>query len=220
MLRIGSNTYELVRAYSGFFVWLEGQAPPADAQDWRLELHYVPSEQNPARPDGLWEYLRLTLHPFRFHTPDWHELGEFGILSPDQELDPVLNLSSVENLLARWHHKEEVWDVAPETLVIKPSSGYLFTCELDGSLWRTREDGEDLHLLEEIPFAEAVVTVPINTADPVKAARAFAAREIKLHEMDGNRVTPPDWRRAKDPNAPLSNSHQVVLPTPWRKSLA
>ena len=53
--------------------------------------------------------------------------------------------------------------------------------------------------------------------DPVAAAQVVAARELKLTAFDGSRVTRPDWRREKEPEAPLDNCHYVTLRTPWRK---
>ena len=79
---------------------------------------------------------------------------------------------------------------------------------------------DELRLLDEIPFAEVYAKVPINAADPVAAARAFATREVGLAETAAARTTPPDWRREENPQAPLDSHHHVTLHTPWQSHLA
>ena len=222
MLRIGSRSYDLVRAHSGFFLWHGLQRHVEHLQRWRMEFHYVPSDQDPGRPDATWEYLRLSMHPHDYCLADWRDLTGFRSRSFNEELNPLLNWTSLENLLSKsWFHKEELDNPCPENLTIRWNEGYLFTCELDGFLRRSDDaEEEDFHLLDQIPFAEATVEVPINAADPVATARAILAREIKLSECASSRITPHDWRREKDPNAQLSPSHHVSILTPWRQQLA
>jgi hypothetical protein len=238
MLHIGSRSYDLVRGQSEFSLTFDSPFHPQARQHWQLDAQYVPSDDDPGRDDGHWEHLRLTIQPFIFQVRDWRDLTGFRHKGSDPDnLDPILNNTVTENLLAReFQTHEEVYDVRPDSLTVKRLNGYLFSVELTGGFLRgDRED--ELHMLDEIPFAEVMVRVPLNAADPVATARAIMAREIGLTETGPARLTRHDWRRHPSslicdennivasrglgshpsPGAPLDTSHQVVLTTPWRK---
>jgi hypothetical protein len=80
MLQLGTRTYELIRAHSGFFLELDPEPFTEPRRQWRLEAHWVPSCFNDPLPDnaGL-EYLRLTVTADRYHVSDWRELTGLGL---------------------------------------------------------------------------------------------------------------------------------------------
>jgi hypothetical protein len=175
----------------------------------------VPAATLPTRDDGQWEYLRLTVQPFDFQANDWRELTGFRHVGAPDELDPDLDYCTVENLLAKYDGKEETHEVSLDEIAVKPVDDYLFNVELAGII-SYRGDEENLHLVEQLPFAEAILHVPINTTDPIAAARAKVAQAIGLKEIESARVVPADWRRKKDPAAPLASNHSIALTTRWR----
>lgn len=217
MLRIGQKQYELVRAQSGFFVELFPPDPIKRTQSWRLDAHYVPCEGNPPRADGLWEYLRLTLHSEHYHLDNWRNLTGLGLDNDDE--DTWFGGADLENLLAgRFVHEEDI--ILPGRLEVTWVNDYLFHCEFDGTLRREDKTEEDLEFADDLPFAEVSVGVPINAADPVATALALAKRAVGLTEISGGRVTRHDWRIKEGRQGPLLDHHQVSLQTPWRQHLA
>ena len=220
MLRMGQRSYELVRAVSHFHVTIGGRRREPGDQQWMLDAHYVPSAEDLGREDGDWEYLRLTIHPWEFKVADWRELAKLGVESQEEcGADPVLFHTNIENLLARRKSRGETChEVTPGIFKLRHNGGYFFTCEFDGA-FEDDEGEKEFTLLDEVPFGEVTVHPPINVKDAVAAGCAIAAREIKLTEFDGSRVTPPDWRREEKADAPLDNYHHVRLRTPWRKAL-
>lgn len=220
MLSIGPRKYDLVSGQSGFVVWLERRKHVKSLQQWRLDAHYVPSDQGPShRADGIWEHLRLTIFPHDHQVANWRELDGLGLGEKDGSApDPWTALVSIENLIAPLT-APELFPVVPGELKMRHTDGYHFACEFDGFVkWGDRE--EEVHVLDEIPFIEVCVRVPINAADPVANATARAIRELGPLEIEAGRITRHDWRRAKDPQATLADSHQVVLRTAWRKQSA
>jgi hypothetical protein len=216
MLQLGQRFYELVRGQGGFHLTIEPQKHPRSKQRWMFDAHYVPAERGPGRDDGEWEYLRLTIHPFDFAVSDWRELGNFGLETQGEEgADPILFHTTIENLLAE-ESEGACRRVDPGTFRARRGEGYLFHCEFKGVMERDGAE-EELSLRDEIAFTEVMLRVPINAADPVVAARAIAASEVGPKEIDGGHVLRHDWRREKDDEAPLDNSHLVVLRTPWRR---
>lgn len=217
-MRLGPQRYELVRSQSGFSVMLQPAHPARGPQAWQLDLHYVPAETNP-RPRPLWEceYLELCFQPFRFQTADWHNLSGFGFGSgPD--LDPILFNITLGNLLDGGHRCPRQ-SVFSDEITVNHLGGYHFRCQFSGSVcWDDRE--YDLEVDDEISFTEASVNVPVNSRDPLAAARAIAQREIQLADCAGHRLATADFRERKMFFSTLNQGHSVTLLTPWREQLA
>lgn len=150
---------------------------------------------------------------------DWRELSKLGEESQEEgAADRYLFHTNLENLLARaHHHKEELHAVTPGVFRLRAAGGYFFTCEFDG-MFKDEEGEKQFTLLDEVAFGEVLVHPPINVKDAVAAGRAIAARELKLTEFAGSRVTPPDWQRQNQADAPLDNYHYVTLRTPWHQA--
>lgn len=220
MLQIGPRKYDLVSGQSGFVVWLERAEHIKSSQQWRLDAHYVPSDQGPShRADGVWEHLRLTIFPHDYQVANWRELDGLGLATKDGSApEPWAALVSIENLIAPLT-APELFHVVPGELKMWHTEGYHFACEFDGFV-RWGDCEEEVRFLDEIPFTEVCLRVPINAADPVANARARAFRELGAFEVEDGRVIRHDWRRAKDPQATLADSHQVVLRTAWRNQTA
>src|SRR5260221_7975049 len=170
MLQIGSRSYQLVRGQSGFCVTIgHGDLGfPPGGQAWRLEAHYVPGDRDPgAPPEAPWEYWRLTINPMNFKLSDWRSLAD-PELWKEKEYDlPFYPLSvSIENLLPDGMARAKARAVRAGDFRVIWRKGFLFTCEFDGEI--QSKDGEEVagefRLLEEIPFAEVTVHVPINAA--------------------------------------------------------
>lgn len=217
MLRVGDRLYDLVLAQSGFHVALTEGHTKQIRQDWRLDAHYIPQPTQPAREDAGWEYLRLTIFALAYSVADWRDLCGLGLDPLHEGEESVwLGTSGLENLLARWSEREER-DLIPGDLTVKRTGGYLFACALEGAI--RYEDGreEELLLQDEIPFASVSLRVPINAPDPIKTARAIAAREIQFTDCASAHITRHDWRRQETPDALLDNAHHVILETPWRE---
>ena len=218
MLHIGPHTYELVRVQSGFVLWIEQpdwRCP--SGQNWRLDAHFVPGDHGPSRrSDGVDEYLRLAIFPHDYSVRDWRELKGLGLEPLEDESKDVvwLGLVSVENLLAP-RTAQELWHVNPGELKVRRTGDYLFTCEFDGIIKLDHRE-EELHFLDEIPFAEVCQRVPVNAREPVAYAHARAMREIGPFEIADSRVTTNDWPLKKDPNARPADAHEVVLRTAWQ----
>ena len=215
-MRLGDRHYELVRSQSGFSVTLGPAQSARGPQAWQLDLHYVPAENNP-QPRALWEveHLELCFQPFRYQTADWRELSGFGS-GPD--LDPILFNITLGNLLDGGINRPRLF-VCPDEFSVKPLGGFRFRCHFEGHIM---DDGkeQDLELDEEISFAQAGVSVPVNAADIEAAAQAIARREIRLAEFAGSHITRNDWRKEQNAAGPVEFSHRVTLFTPWRNELA
>jgi hypothetical protein len=220
MLQIGTRKYDLVSGQSGFVVWLERREHVNSLQQWRLDAHYVPSSDGPShRADGIWEHLRLTIFPHDYQVANWRELDGLGLGPKDGSApDPRAALVSIENLIAPLT-APELFHVVPGELKMRHTEGYHFACEFDGFVRRGDRE-EEVRFLDEIPFIQACLRVPINAADPVTNAHARVVRELGAFEIEDGRVTRHDWRRAKDPKATLADGHQVVLRTAWRNQTA
>ncbi|HEY3663365.1 MAG TPA: hypothetical protein VGL24_09465, partial [Chthoniobacterales bacterium] len=186
MLTLGSRSFRLVRPQSGFHVTLgDRQDLAVGDQWWRFEAHYVPADDDRGPgPVDTWEYWRLMISPMLFQTNDWRLLTEYAISEPADFPFPA---GSAENLLGGGGSRADALMLRPGELRVLRRDGFLFTCEFEGEidLPAGHEGGEEpveFRLLDEIPFAGVSVHVPVNSADPVKAARALAAREIGLGE--------------------------------------
>jgi hypothetical protein len=219
MLRIGTNEYELVRVQSGFAVTLH--SPDVDVlkrnQVWELVAHYAPHENRyTLRADGEPEFLRVVLQSEEYAVKDWRKLSGLGL---DQEGDHWFGHAWIENLLVG-HYDKEQWSLVPGWLDVELKHDYLFHCEFDGS--RKLADGteEDMEFKDDLPFKEVTAYAPINTADPVAAARAMAARTVGLTEFAESRVQPYDPQRKSHLSIRVNTHHIVTLQTPWRQHLA
>ena len=173
MLRIGQNQYDLVRAQSGFTVFLY---PDRDdglnrQQVWVLEAHYVPGDtQYTPRADGELEYLNLSIRSEFYAVKDWRKLSGLGL---DTESNEWIGQACLNNLLFN-KYKEECLTLRPGWLEVEHLRDFLFHCEFDGEVVRADETVEEVEFKDDIPFGELVVYVPINAADPVAKAKALA----------------------------------------------
>ena len=78
-----------------------------------------------------------------------------------------------------------------------------------------------------INLAAADKLAPLSPGDQVvltpsgdQLVANVGEEEIGQVEIASAHVTPPDWRREENPNAPLADSHGVSLRTAWRKNRA
>ena len=217
MLQIGSRSYRLVRAQSGLHVRLDPTEPGMREQEWRLDAHFVPADEDTGGElEAGWEYWRLHVNPFsRFRVEDWRELAR-GSFCEDEEIFFFVDL---ENLMERGLRTVEERGVRIGDFRITRREGYLFTCEMEGTV-AGETDGaaeEEFRMEAEIPFATVWVQVPLNAGDPVAAARAIAARELKLGSVARHALRRYDPERAG--GYPRTNGkHSVTLETPWHGS--
>ncbi len=193
MLQIGPRSYDLVRGQSGFHLILD----PSETSDfwqqrWLFHAHYVPNEADPG-PASLpapWEYLHLMINPLWLSLTDWRDLTTYN--PTDHDVGGFYPCSAtLSNLIGTQRDGGETID--PGEFRIIRRQGYLFTCEFEGEIdsETPEETGEEhLQLRDEIPFASITVRVPINSADPVTAARATAARALGLTEVARTHLTP------------------------------
>lgn len=133
---------------------------------------------------------------------------------------------SLENLLAERQGgpSGNVRTVYPGEFSILRREGYLFHCEFAGEIdpeGEERNDDterEELTLRDAIPFASVTVRVPINSSDPVAAARALAARELHLTETRRACLRPYDPKTKFHSRTLGTDRHSVLLETPWRQN--
>lgn len=217
MMTLGSRTYSLVRAQCGLRVSLSvNPRYPHERQSWTVEAHYVPDDDDAGPgPGEAWEYWRMGIQPLGFYTTtDWREL--VGLSRDDERLDPLLG--SAENLLARWHGREDVRGIHTGEFRVLRREGFLFTCEWDGEFGaQTVREGEEpgagaleFTLRDELPLREVRVEVPVNAADPLSAAKAIAARELGLTQWGRSHVELYDPAR-KVWKPQYSGKHTVLL---------
>ena len=215
MLTLGAGQYELIRSQSGFSVSLSPPQTARGPQAWQLDLHYVPTDRNP-EPQPLWEceHLELCCQPFHYQTDDWRGLTHFG----PADLDPILFNITLGNLLENQPTCTRHF-VTPDEFTVQHLEGYRFRCQLEGRLHRD-EECLALELDDEIHFAQATISVPVNAADPIATAQGLARRAIQLTEFAGSHLTRNDWRQTQGAAGPLEFAHRVTLYTPWRQQMA
>lgn len=220
MLQIGERTYDLVRNQSGFHLILDpGETSDFWQQRWSFDAHYIPSDTDPGPPpEAPWEYLRLSIQPLWLNLKDWRDLTTYN--PTDYNVGGFYPASvTLENLLISSHLQGSNRPIDPGEFLIIQRNGYLFTCEFEGEIDLETPEGtkeEHLQLRDEIPFATITVRVPINSADPVTAARAIAARELTFAEIARTHLTPYDSATAIRSRTLGRDKHNVLLETPWR----
>lgn len=231
MLRIGERIYELVQSQSGFRVILD----PSETDDfwqqrWLFDAHYVPAAGDPGPPAGaLWEYQRILINPLWLSISHWHDLTTY------HPVDHGVNgfypfAASLENLLqSRASHDEDNRIIYPDEFRVLRREGYLFHCEFEGAVNSQKEEpsGEqdeksaepaaaEFQLRDEIPFTDVTVRVPINSTDPLAAARAIAARELGLTSIGRSHLRPYNPTPRRHFRTLGTDKHTVLLETPWR----
>ena len=215
MLKIGSNCYEMVDAHSHLSVSLY---PPGDGvikrqQVWGLTASFAPEGDDYTPPTSETdEYLELWMRAENYHVQDWRELSGFG-LGEENNLWPVL--SSLSNRLEHDSQKSDL-PVTVHDLMLKRVEDFIFRCELHGARDLADDTELDLTLFDLLIFKEVVAYVPLNAADPVAAAKAMAAKYIKLTEFAGHQVTPYDPKRHTSLISHINSHHIVTLQTAWR----
>jgi hypothetical protein len=221
MLQIGSRSYQLVRAHSGFGVVVDdADLGFPGKQAWRFEAHYVPGDEDPGPPlEAPWEYWRLMINPMNFVLSDWRELADPALWDWEKDAEPFYPMCvTIENLLPDGMRGAAERTVRPGHFRVIRREGFLFTCEFDGEI--VAKEGEEVagefRLLDEFPFFEAAVHVPINAADPIVAARAMAAREIALTESARTFLKRFDPERGRLPRILGPGRHSVTIETAWR----
>ncbi len=227
MLTVGTRTYELVRAHSGFFLELDPTYALEPTQQWRLETHWVTSPDNiPESADNEPEYLRLTVTADQYRLSDWRELTGLGLEEIDDEVEgsKFYGEGTLEYFLGR--ESRPYGDVLSFDLIlgvmeVRRKEGYLFSCEFDATVKFDEGVRDELILKEDIPFAGVSMGVPIN-GNAVAIGYARARKEIGPLEIVGGHVISHDWRRKdrSDPTAMLDEMRRVLLHTPWRQRLA
>jgi hypothetical protein len=215
MLKIGSNSYEMVDAQSYISVSL---FPPGDGviqrqQLWGLTASFAP-EGDDYTPPNPWtdEYLELWMRAEKYDVPDWRELTGFG-LGEQNNLWPVL--SSLSNRLEHDFQKSDL-PISVHDLKLERVEDFIFRCELHGTRDLPDDAELDLTFFELLIFKEVVAYVPLNSADSVAVAKAMAAKYIKLTEFASHRVTPYDPKRGSSLNTHINTHHMVTLQTAWR----
>jgi hypothetical protein len=145
------------------------------------------------------------------------------VLGYESDQGFLLN-ANLENLCDQGAERGKLREACVEECRIIGRDGYGFVMEAEGEVFapegQTVEDGVtgDFRLRMEIPFASVNVSVPVNAADPLSAARAIAEREIGLKGVARSLVHRFDPERAKGLFAGHFNKHSVWLETPWRKN--
>lgn len=223
MLRIGPRVFDLVRTQSGFHVTLDPQGAPRERQQWRVEAHFVPAEDDPGEDwagdaYGAWEYWRLCVNLIMgFSVSHWHDLERASFME-DADGTEILCFPTWQNLIHLGASENQAQEVALGELRSIKREGLLFTVELDGEILAKK--GETVHgdfsTMIELPLATARIAVPLNATDPLATAKAIAKRELGLTSFSRHRL------RLHDPERPLSlkphrnSKHWVTLETAWR----
>lgn len=215
MLKIGANSYQIVEPQSSLSVTLY---PPGDLagnqqQVWQLTANFVPDgvDYTPPTP---WtdEHLELLMRADFYQVKDWRKLSGFGF--EDENTDALVLPALTNRLAERSESKELPFSLMDMSL--KYEDDFVFHCELDGV--HPLPDGKEveLKLQEMLSFKEVVAYVPINSADPVAAAKAMATKFLNLKEFGGHRVTPYDPNRPTRVSTHRNSHHIVTLETAWR----
>jgi hypothetical protein len=232
MLQIGPRKFIPVRNQSSIY-YNDAYKGSEVFTPWVIDAHFVPADSDPGRDPTMpeWEYLRLRAIHLHSRVSDWRDLEGHHLTDDDGEapdrLHSVLNPMewSWENPLFEYYTRmqSEEATIWLHEFRITRRNGYLFTCEMFGlanacpGVTTSGDNGTfPIEFTAEIPFTEAIFDIPLNASDPVAAAKAQAARDLKLYEVATAQVTPADSAKEKDPNAPLRKHHTVRLQTPWR----
>ncbi len=225
MLTLGTRTYELVRAHSGFFVELDPEWAIDPGQQWRLATHWVTGPGNlPVSADNEPDYLRLTVTAHRYRLTDWRELTGLGLDELDDEHEgiPFYGECTLEYMMGterKPYREPPSFDLILGDMKVRRMEGYLFSCEFDGTVKFDEGRMEDFFFKTEVPFAGVSMRVPIN-GNAVAAGHARATREIGPLEIVSGQVTPHDWWCKGRPEATPEDTRRVFLHTPWRQRLA
>ncbi len=221
MLTFGARSYRLVTPQSGFHVTL---GEPSDLvvghQWWTFDAQYVPEDGDAGPPPGeVGEHWQLTLAPMNFETQDWQRLIDY-VIDDDQPLHPFPQFAT--NLLDSRGSSRQMY---PGDFKIVRREGYFFHCEFEGEIVRpAAESGAPEHvdeftLRDAFPFRRVTVHLPVNSPDPVKAARAIAARDLALLETtERTTVSPYDPARGRIPRVLGPGRHSVTLEPPWHRN--
>ena len=224
MLRIGPRVFELVRNQSGLHVSLDTHAAPHERQQWRIEAHWVPADEDPgadwgSSAGGDWEYGRLAVNPIMgFSVSHWHEFDKAVLLDAGGE---VTNLcfASWQNLIHLGSGQNPLQDVTLGSLRVIQRDGYLLTLEIDGEI--SAVEGStvqgDFSAMIELPFDSVTVAVPLNAADPLATAQGIARRELGLTTFARSRVQHYDPERPTSFKPHRNSKHRVTLELPWRE---
>jgi hypothetical protein len=224
MLHIGKRSFIPVPAQCGIHLQVDPIGPAHSRQVWRIDAAFVPADEDEGTaPWSGHELWRLHVAPILgISLKDWRE-WEQVVLGYESDQGFLLN-ANLENLCAQGAERGKLREACVEECRIIGRDGYGFVMEAEGEVFapegQTVEDGVtgDFRLRMEIPFASVNVSVPVNAADPLSAARAIAEREIGLKGVARSLVTRFDPERAKGPFAGHFNKHSVWLETPWRKN--
>jgi hypothetical protein len=223
MLRIGTSHYQIVEANSALSVQLfpPGESVLGRRQVWELQAHFVPQDVDyTPRPDGEPEYLELSLRAENYQVQDWRKLSNFGMDSESDD-DPMIMASLCNRLVLTSGNRPEDMPITirqAERISDHPDDeacDFLFDVSMQGV--RRLDDGSELELEVNtiLTFKEIIAYVPLNAADPVKAAGVMAVKIIKLHKFAGSRVTPYDPARITSLTSHINSHHVVRLQTPW-----
>ncbi len=217
MLLLAHRRYRLVRSQSGFHCVINPLTGQSWSQVWRIEAHFVPDDDDPGPPPWqVWEYLRLAINPLAFlQVKHWHELERIDFLADDDGLF----FMSLENLIAG--RSAPVLDVAVSEFRTIGRDGLNLTLEMEGEVVAPSEEekakrpGEhgipvgEFKLFAALPLSSLVVAVPINSADPLAAAKGIAQRELGLSQIRAGKVKSFDPNRRS--RLPGGGSHHEVL---------
>jgi hypothetical protein len=223
MLRIGSRVFELVRNQSGLHATLDPHAAAHERQQWRIEAHWVPADEDPGADwtdsaGGGWEYGRLAVNPIMgFAVSHWHELDKAVLLDAGGEVTN-LGFASWQNLIHLGSGENPVQDVVIGGLRIIQRDGYLLTLEIDGEISPVEDSTVhgDFSAMIELPFATVTVAVPLNAADPLATAQGIARRELGLTTCARSHVRRYDPERPTSLKPHRNSKHRVMLELPWR----
>lgn len=231
MLTVNNRRFNLVRGSSGLHATLGLEEYFAGHQHWRLNLIYVPADDDAGTKYDLPECWRLSINPLSLKIADWREdLGSLRV-GLDSGNEFFLAMASFTNIVDRSYSTPASFDLEPGSLRVVRRNGLFFTMELDGEIVAAKSDEGDeqknadaaemnvageFRLLDEAPLTGVDVHVPVNAKDAVAYARKIAARELKLDAFsDKARVSPynPDstWPRRIG-----RGTHTVHLATHWR----
>lgn len=250
MLRLDGEVWRMNPHHSEINVHILQPGKKEQTLSWGLDIECVPWSyslddlENAGPPPRT---LHLCVNGMYFDFNDWRKLEGVEIESRFDlddteagcdleaylfisELDtPSSPIRSSSQCSLRFHRREGAYfSIELEAAINESTSATAQPSDKETALEKKAAPPcaveKNLYLVSEVMFSNVRITVPANAKDPMKYARAFAARYTGLNTYGASHFIPVDF--AKDEGdcqqAPVLPGHHVVLYTPvdWRKKVS